>query len=271
MILALFMSSRVGRRSSTSAATSRARQRSLAGTTSPPQDYGRHGGRRAGAGRKPNPDPRQRRAAHRARPFHDPRRPVHIVLRVTHDVGTLRRRRAYGAIRRAAIAVVNRAGFRIVHYSLQGHHVHLLCEAADRVALANGVRAFCISAARHLNHAITRDRRLPSPRRGRVFIDRYPATPIATPTQARHCLAYVLDNWRRHRADRAPWARTARVDSYSSGAVFPGWAERDGVPFRWPAGYQPAPVRPPDTWLLRIGWRRGGPPPSLDEVPGPLR
>ena len=91
-----------------------------------------HGGKRAGAGRK-----RQGLAqgAHRARPFHDARLPVHVVLRVTGEVGRLRRRRAYQAIRWALLRSLGRHDFRVVHLSIQGRHIHLLCEADDRAAL----------------------------------------------------------------------------------------------------------------------------------------
>jgi len=109
------------------------------------------------------------------------------------------------------------------------------------------------------------------PRRGRVFTDRYHATTISKPRQARHALAYVLNNWRRHREDHAGLGETrAQVDRYSSGIAFGGWAERDGVPFAWPTGFAPLPIAAPTTWLLQAGWRRGGAAPSLWEVPGPM-
>jgi hypothetical protein len=44
---------------------------------------------------------------------------------------------------------------------------HLLCEADDRIALANGIRGFCVSAARRLNLTISKERG--ETRRGRVF------------------------------------------------------------------------------------------------------
>ena len=225
------------------------------------------GGKRAGAGRKrtlPGPP----RGKHRARPFHDRRLPVHVVLRVTRQVGRLRRPQAYAAVRAAMIALVGRADFRVVHLSIQRHHIHLLCEAADRRALANGVRALCVSAARRLNALIVEEPG--APRRGRVFTDRYHATTLSKPRQARHALAYVLNNWRRHLEDHAGLGqRRASLDRYASGVAFAGWAERDGVPFAWPTGFAPLPIAAPTTWLLQDGWRRGGAAPSLWEGPGP--
>ena len=229
-----------------------------------------HGGRRPGAGRK-RTLPGPARGAHRTRPFHDRRLPVHVVLRVTQEVGRLRRHKAYAAVRLAMIALLlaGRTGFRVVHVSIQRHHIHLLCEADDRVALANGVRALCISTAKRLNALVSEERG--ERRRGRVFTDRYHATTISKPRQARHALAYVLNNWRRHHEDHGGVGAGRRplVDRYSSGVAFGGWAERDGVPFAWPEGFEPLPTAAPTTWLLQEGWRRGGPAPSLWEVPGP--
>jgi REP element-mobilizing transposase RayT len=163
------------------------------------------------------------------------------------------------------IKTVGRANFRIVHLSIQGNHIHLLCEADDRIALANGVRGFCVSAARRLNVAISKERG--EQRRGRVFTDRYHATTITHPRQARNALAYVLNNWRKHRDDRGAM-RMAQVDPYSTAVWFPAWAERDGVPFVWPKGYEPLPCRAPTTWLLKEGWKRGRAVVSVREVPG---
>ncbi|MBP6845644.1 MAG: transposase [Kofleriaceae bacterium] len=249
-----------------------AKQLGLPGTEGAPRRAGSdatgHGGKRPGAGRK-RTLPGRVRGKHRARPFHDRRRPVHVVLRVTQQVGRLRRSKTYAAIRAAMIATVGTPGFRVVHLSIQRHHVHLLCEADDRRRLANGVRALCVSAAKRLNRAVAIAGG--QPRKGRVFTDRYHATAIATPRQARHALAYVLNNWRRHREDHAALgARRALVDRYSTGIAFGGWAERDGVPFAWPRGFEPMPIAAPTTWLLKAGWKRGGAPPSLWERPGPL-
>ena len=102
-----------------------------------------------------------------------------------------------------------------------------------------------------------------------MFSDRYHATVIGSAKQCRSELAYVLNNWRRHREDLGGVAqRRAKVDPYSSGIVFPGWAGREGVPFAWPRGYQPLPVSYPTTWLLTDGWRRWGSI-ALEERPGP--
>src|SRR5882672_4001287 len=217
----------------------------------------KRGGKRRGAGRPPKAARAGER--HKRRPFHDARHPVHVVLRAVKAVGSLRRRRMYQAIREATRTVARREDFRIVHLSIQRTHVHLLVEAKGKAALAAGMQGFQISAAKHLNAAISQGR--PGPRRrGTVFPDRYHAVVIASPRQARHALSYVINNWRKHAEDRGEVTRRWDVDWYSSGAMFPDWKEsgNNGFGLRGPPELPPMLVGAPRTWLLREGWKRHG-------------
>src|SRR5262245_10748332 len=146
------------------------------------------GGARKGAGR--NQVNRRKSEPHRERPYHHASQPVHVVLRVEQEVAQLRRRAAHEALRQAMRVVLGRGDFRIVHVSIQRSHVHLIVEADDKGALAKGMQAFQISAARKLNAAAGRT--------GRVFVDRYHPEVITNPRQAHHAITYVLNNWRKH-------------------------------------------------------------------------
>jgi REP element-mobilizing transposase RayT len=139
--------------------------------------FKRRGGKRRGAGR-PSNGPRPG-SPHKARPYLHARYPVHVTLRAVDAVGNLRRRCVYHAIREATLTTARRESFRIVHISIQRNHVHLLVEAKDKEALAAGMQGFQISAAKHLNAAISK--RKPGPRRrGTVFPDRYHAEIITS-------------------------------------------------------------------------------------------
>jgi REP element-mobilizing transposase RayT len=139
---------------------------------------------------------------------------VHIVLRTVRAVGNLRRRCVYQAIREATLVTAMRADFRIVHLSIQRTHVHLLVEADDKAALAHGMQGFQISAAKHLNAAISKGR--PGPRRrGTVFPDRYHAEIITSPTQARHAIGYVRFNGPIPGSSSARESRAARIVAVS--------------------------------------------------------
>ncbi|HEY6174709.1 MAG TPA: transposase, partial [Kofleriaceae bacterium] len=211
------------------------------------------GGKRRGAGRpakgKRSSEP------HKERPFLNARYPVHVTLRTVLAVGNLRRRCVYQAIREATLTTALRENFRIVQLSIQRTHVHLLVEADDKDALAAGMQGFQISAAKHLNAAISKGK--PGPRRrGKVFADRYHAEIVTSPRQARHALSYVMNNWRKHEEDRVAPMSSWTIDWFSSAAMFPGWAEYGDEAFLWrgPETYDPLVVYQPRTWLLREGW-----------------
>jgi hypothetical protein len=167
----------------------------------------------------------------------------------------------------AELDAAGRGVFRIIHLSIQRSHVHLIVEASNRAALSRGMQSFQISAAKHINAALRDEegRR----RRGRVFADRFHQEIIRTPRQARNTLAYVLNNWRKHGDDRARYARTWNVDPFSTGVLFDGWKELDDaeLTWRWRETYDPLVVYLPKTWLLKEGWRRGGPLIRFGEIP----
>ena len=204
------------------------------------------GGRRKGAGRKPGPHPG---VPHRARPPHAASHPVHVTLRRVRDgAPSLRLTRTFPSIE-DSIRRASCASFRVVHFSVQRDHVHLVVEAHDQAALTRGMRGLAIRAALSANRALGR--------RGQLWADRYHARELKTPREVRNAIAYVLLNQRKHDS------RAARgADPCSSGAWFDGWSRRLKPPL------DPPPVAAPRTWLLSVGWRRAG----LirdDERPGP--
>jgi REP element-mobilizing transposase RayT len=214
------------------------------------------GGRRRGSGPKRR-GPRSSVPHLRREDFSD-KHPLHVTLRVLDEVGRLRRREAFHAVRKAMLVVTPREDFRIVHLSIQGNHIHVICEASSREALTSGMTAFKTSVGRRINRAFGRC--------GRVFADRYHVEVLSSPAQVRNALAYVMNNWRKHGEDRGA---CYRVDPFSTGIFFRGWKETD-IPkvLVIPSGADVLPYREPRTWLLAEGWKRARRPISLYEVPG---
>jgi len=196
------------------------------------------------------------------------RYPVHVTLRVVPAVGSLRKRAAYHAIRKATLTAAAHGIIRIVHASIQRTHIHLLVEAKHKKALAVGMQSFQISAARHLNAAVGKIQRGPA-RRGTVFPDRYHAEIITSPTQARNALGYVLLNFRRHAEDQVAPMASWKIDWFSTSSMFPGWSEYGDEGFLWrgPPTYEPLWVWRPQTWLLAEGWKKVSMTISCYEVP----
>lgn len=231
--------------------------------------FPKRGGKRPGAGRPAKGKRSSER--HEKRPVHLSRHPVHVTSRVVDELATLRRRDIRLAIRWATLAIAKREDeFRIVHFSVQRNHLHMLVEARNREALARGMQGFQISAAKHINRAI--GERTGVRRKGKVFADRYHARELTTPRQVRHALAYVLNNWRRHDEDRARVSRTWKLDPFSTAVDFGGWKELSDSPFLYkpPAGYLGFIVWRPKTWLLSEGWKKHGAI-SIFDVPGPWK
>ena len=230
-------------------------------------DEERRGGKRKGAGRPPKGVRSSER--HKRRPKVDPRHPLHVTLRAIAEVGSLRKRDVFQAIGEATVVVAKHDQFRIVHMSIQSNHVHLIVEAASKVALKKGMQSFQISAAKLINRAV--GLRSGVRRKGQVFTDRYNARALTSPRAVRKALCYVLNNWRHHDEHQRKMARDWKVDPYSSAIAFPDWKERVESPIlhRPPRTYLALVTWRARTWLLREGWKRHGRI-SVYEVPGPL-
>ena len=152
------------------------------------------GGKRKGAGRK---RVRERPGvAHRRRPVLKRRFPVHVTWRMKKGVWNLRTRRCFGALARAFWGGANRFGFRLVHYSVQGNHVHLLVEANDERALSRGMNGLGVRVAKGLNRVMRRS--------GKVLDDRYHGQILRTPAEVRRARTYLLQNAQQHHGHVAP-------------------------------------------------------------------
>ncbi len=198
-----------------------------------------HGGKRAGAGRPK--DKSRNLVTHAIRPDVTEGTPVHVTLRVLPHVYGLRSERSFEGIANALRAARERTDFRVVHFSVQGNHVHLVVEASDRHVLSRRIKGLEISVARAMNRIMKR--------KGRVFADRYHMRVLSKPRDVRNVLAYVLKNRARHVGPRA-----ALVDRYSSAHRFDGWDVR----LTPPPPDAPMLVSKPVGWLLRTGWKRWG-------------
>jgi REP element-mobilizing transposase RayT len=174
------------------------------------------GGKRAGAGRKrKSPVPL---VSHKKRPDHVARFPLHVVLRVRKDGPRLRAKPVFAEIRAALEASAMIDGFRLVHFSVQGNHLHFIVEADSSGALTRGMRGLTVRVARAINRAAGCS--------GRLFGDAYFSRPLKTPAEVRRAVRYVLDNHMLH------GGLDPQTDPYAGTLARPA------------------------SWLLREGWRR---------------
>ena len=182
------------------------------------------GGKRKNAGRKPVGATAG--VSHRTRERFERTLPIHVTLRMATHVYDLRTRRCFSVLGRALAAAGERFGVRIVQFSVQGNHVHLVVEAASTDALARAMQGFSIRVAKGLNRVMRRT--------GRVLGDRYHGHVLRTPREVRRALRYVRENARHH-----------------------GLSNRGRDAYASPIAGVTLPA--PRTWLLTRGWKRAPP------------
>ena len=202
------------------------------------------GGKRTGAGRKPKG--RHALVSHAARPQFSKPAPVHVVMRVRNEVWNLRSERSSRRIHDAFAAACDRFGMRLIEFSIQGNHIHLLVEADNHCALSRGMQGLSVRIAKALNAMMNR--------KGAVFADHYFARLLESPTKLVKAIRYVKGNHTHHFGQQG-------VDLYSSWAL----EEKD----------RRKVLARPHSWLLRVGWRRVDPdafawPDSTPEAGPPL-
>ena len=174
---------------------------------------------------------------HRTRARHHERHPVHVTQRIREGLPSLRGDRLLLEAMRGSIAACEKPSFRVVQFSIQSNHLHLIVEADDATALSRGMQALAIRMVHAVHRALGAG--------GSVFADRYHAHELNTPRETRIALLYVLQNWAKH-------GPGGDYDPRSSAPWFDGWTR--------PPKPMPGPclVATPRTWLIRVGWRRHG-------------
>jgi REP element-mobilizing transposase RayT len=184
------------------------------------------GGRRRGAGRPRLHDKSGLLGAevpHRRRAAFSTWRAIHVTQRVRPGVGNLRRHGLARVLMKAFGDAEERGGMRIVHYSIQGNHLHLVVEAASDAGLSRGMQGLAVRIARRLNARLARC--------GPVFADRFHSHVLGSRREVANAVRYVIGNHRRHAGQMAR-------------------DERD------PLATDPdCPLAQPRVWLLRVGWR----------------
>ena len=188
---------------------------------------------------------------HRQRERIVARVPVHVTIRLRRGIPSLRQPRFVRRFRSSLSEACVRHGFRVVHYSIQRDHVHLLVEAHDNHSIACGMKSVGARIGKLANRLFQRS--------GTVLDGRYHLRALHTPLEVHRALRYVLLNHRHHAAQRRKPKHQidqlqAQPDSASSGRWFDGWR----IATAPPNPNDTREVAPARTWLLHTGWRRHG-------------
>src|SRR4030095_1253587 len=108
----------------------------------------KRGGARRGAGRKPKGP--QSLVPHRERTELEPRFPVLVTQTVLPGLPNLRRRAELGVICGAFEKARERFGMRLIHFSIQSNHIHMIVEASDKRSLWRGMQGLGVRIAKRL-------------------------------------------------------------------------------------------------------------------------
>jgi len=177
--------------------------------------------------------------------------PVHVTIRLKRGIPSLRQPRFVRRFRSSLSEACVRHGFRVVHYSIQRDHVHLLIEAHSNHSIACGMKSVGARIGKLANRLFQRS--------GKVLDGRYHLRTLRTPLEVHRALRYVLLNHRHHTARRRRPKRLtvhppAQPDPASSGRWFDGWRTTTAPPNLTDV----REVASARTWLMRTGWRRHG-------------
>jgi len=200
------------------------------------------GGPRRGAGRKPSGrhcDPKRKRERFSGG------KPVHVTLRVQEGLPNLRSRALLAELRESFGQACSQPDFRLVHYSVQRNHFHLIVEAKDQQALGRGMKSIGARIARAIQRVFELS--------GRILSGAYHAHILRCPSEVRKALAYVLLNVRKHFKQVKGTPPPVRLDEASSARWFDGFTRKLACDRT-----SPMEVAPPQLWVLQKGWRRAG-------------
>ncbi|MES2527344.1 MAG: transposase [Bdellovibrionota bacterium] len=157
-------------------------------------DKGKHGGRREGSGRK-----RLHSAgvAHRKRERVNTRTPLHINFKYK---AYIRNKESLNLLKRA-ILNARKKGLRIIHFSLQSNHIHLIVEASSNQILTAGMRSLAVTMVRGL-------------KKGNIQLERYHLHVLKSLREIKNAVEYVCFNKQKHENKKY-----SVLDDYGS---FPG-------------------------------------------------
>jgi REP element-mobilizing transposase RayT len=144
-----------------------------------------------GAGRKLIPLHKRKYVPHREREEIPVGKPVHVTIKLNRNVvTTLRNKVLFKKILRA-ITLARKKGMRLIHFTVQKDHLHLLIESKDKKQLAKSMQSLKISLAKSLIY-------LKQNTRIKIFKERYHVHILKTLREIKNAKNYILGNAAKH-------------------------------------------------------------------------
>ncbi|MGZ3790137.1 MAG: transposase [Bacteriovorax sp.] len=108
---------------------------------------------------------------------------LHLTVKIVKNKADMKNKSVLGLLKRA-ILNARRQGLKVIHYSLEYDHVHLLIEAENNHVLGKGMQAFGVT----LSKAINRMRK----RKGGVYKHRYHFRQISSSRELKNVMNYIF-------------------------------------------------------------------------------
>ncbi|MDD4973652.1 MAG: transposase [Bacteriovorax sp.] len=127
---------------------------------------------------------------HTSRPHLSKACSLHLTVKIKKIKAELKNKSVLSILKRA-ILNARKQGLKVIHYSLEYDHVHLLIEADNNHILSKGMQSFGVT----ISKAINRMRKL----KGGVYKHRYHFRKISSPRQLKNVLNYIFNNGIKHK------------------------------------------------------------------------
>jgi len=126
---------------------------------------------------------------HTSRPFLKRPASLHLTIKVQRNKDEIKNKSVLKLLKHAILRA-RFQGLKVLHYSLEYDHVHLLIEADNNHILGKGMQAFGVTMAKGIN----RLKRL----KGAVYKHRYHFRQISSPRQLKSVMNYIFTNGMKH-------------------------------------------------------------------------
>ena len=126
---------------------------------------------------------------HISRPFLERPTSLHLTVKIKRDKADLKNKTILQLLKRAILRARGK-GLRIIHYSLEYDHVHMLVEADDNATLGVGMQSFGVTLARGINKIKSGA--------GEVYKHRYHFRKISSALELKRVMSYIFKNGIKH-------------------------------------------------------------------------
>jgi REP element-mobilizing transposase RayT len=119
---------------------------------------------------------------------------LHLTVKILRIKANLKNKVVLSILKRS-ILNARKMGLRVIHFSLEYDHVHLLIEAENNIILGKGMQAFGVTFSKALN----RMRKI----NGAVYKHRYHFRKIVGARQLKNVLNYIFNNGIKHKTAKS--------------------------------------------------------------------